>query len=96
MLFRVASARYNCEAALYNFVRGDNWLCSVATVPCIREKSANLRKHVRWIRSLNSTMRRKVRRYSAIFFSSIMRFCWQNFQPTVDAWETANGNARLD
>ena len=34
-----------------------------------REKRANLRKHVRQIRSFNSTTREKIRRYLVIFFS---------------------------
>ena len=38
-----------------------------SSVPFKREKRANLRKHVRRIRSCNSTMRKKVQRYLVIF-----------------------------
>ena len=43
-----------------------------------REKSANLRKHVRRIRSYNSKMRKKVQRYLLIF-SQLLK----SLEPTV-------------
>ena len=43
-----------------------------------REKSANLRKHVRQIRSYNPKMRKKVRQYLLIF-SQLLK----SLEPTV-------------
>ena len=61
------------------------------------KKSANLRKHVRRIRSLNLTMLKNVRMYLLIFFSwfKFLQFAGKIFNKLFNAWGTVIGNLRL-
>ena len=63
-----------------------------------REKRANLRKHVRRICSLNSTMHEKIRQYLVILFSwlKFLQFASKIFNQPFNAGETVNRNPRLD
>ena len=85
---------YSPEQVIYS----STFASHSSSVASKRENRANLGKHVQRIRSLNSTMREKIRQYLVIFFNwlKFLQFASKIFNQPFNMWGTVNRNPRLD